>query len=34
MADMSPGETPDGAEQRLLPFTSKAFPLLEEYIPQ
>jgi EpsI family protein len=34
MADMLPGETPDGAEQRLLPFASKAFPRLEEYIPR
>jgi EpsI family protein len=34
MADMLPGETPDAAEQRLLPFTSQVFPLLNQYIPR
>ncbi len=34
MADMSPDETPNAAEQRLLPFTYKMFPLLDDYIPR
>jgi EpsI family protein len=29
-----PGETPDAAEQRLLPFAAKVTPLLGEYIPR
>jgi EpsI family protein len=29
-----PGETPDAAQQRILPFTSAVFPLLDEYIPR
>jgi exosortase D (VPLPA-CTERM-specific) len=32
--DMLPGESPDAAEQRLLPFTSTVFPLLDDYIPR
>jgi len=32
--DMLPGETPEAAEQRLLPFISTVFPLLNRYIPQ
>jgi len=32
--DMSPGESPDAAEQRLLPFTTDVFPLLDNYIPR
>lgn len=31
---MFPGETPAGAEQRLLPFTSDLVPLLDSYIPR
>jgi len=31
---MLPGETPEAAEQRLLPFISTVFPLLNRYIPQ
>jgi EpsI family protein len=31
---MFPGETPDAAEQRLLPFASTVFPLLNNYIPR
>ncbi|MGA8439160.1 MAG: exosortase C-terminal domain/associated protein EpsI [Candidatus Sulfotelmatobacter sp.] len=34
MADMLPDETPDAEEQRLVPFTSKVFPLLDAYIPR
>jgi exosortase D (VPLPA-CTERM-specific) len=33
-ADMLPGETPDAAEQRFLPFASVVFPLLDRYIPR
>jgi len=29
-----PGETPDAAQQRLLPFTSAVSPLLDNYIPR
>jgi EpsI family protein len=29
-----PGETPDAAQQRLLPFTSAVVPLLDNYIPR
>jgi len=32
--DMLPGETLDAAEQRLLPFASTVFPLLDDYIPR
>ena len=32
--DMLPGESPGAAEQRLLPFTSTVFPLLDDYIPR
>jgi EpsI family protein len=28
------GETPDAAQQRILPFTSAVFPLLNDYIPR
>ena len=31
---MLPGETPDAAQQRLLPFTSSVVPLLDQYIPR
>lgn len=31
---MLPGETPDVAESRLLPFTSSVVPLLDTYIPR
>ena len=31
---MFPGETPDAAQQRLLPFTSQIVPLLDNYIPR
>jgi EpsI family protein len=31
---MAPGETPEAAQQRLVPFTSDLFPLLDEYIPR
>lgn len=31
---MSPGETPDAAQQRILPFTSAVVPLLDNYIPR
>jgi EpsI family protein len=31
---MLPGETPEGAEQRLLPFTASVVPLLNSYIPR
>jgi EpsI family protein len=31
---MFPGETPDAAQQRLLPFTSTVVPLLDDYIPR
>jgi EpsI family protein len=31
---MFPGETPDAAQQRLLPFTSAVVPLLDDYIPR
>ena len=33
-ADMLPGETPDDAERRLLPFASDVVPLLNNYIPR
>jgi EpsI family protein len=33
-ADMFPGETPDAAEQRILPFASHVVPLLDDYIPR
>jgi EpsI family protein len=31
---MFPGETPDAAQQRILPFTSLVVPLLDDYIPR
>jgi len=31
---MFPGETPDAAQQRILPFTSAIVPLLDNYIPR
>jgi EpsI family protein len=31
---MSPGETADDAEQRILPFTADVIPLLDDYIPR
>ena len=31
---MLPGETPDAAEQRLLPFAAQVVPLLNQYIPR
>ncbi|HWW13918.1 MAG TPA: EpsI family protein [Candidatus Dormibacteraeota bacterium] len=31
---MFPGETPDAAQQRILPFTSTVIPLLDDYIPR
>jgi len=31
---MFPGETPDAAQQRILPFTSAVVPLLDDYIPK
>jgi len=31
---MFPGETPDAAQQRVLPFTSLVVPLLDDYIPR
>jgi EpsI family protein len=31
---MLPGETPDAAQQRILPFTSAVLPLLDNYIPR
>ena len=31
---MYPGETPDAAEQRLLPLASRVMPLLDDYIPR
>jgi len=31
---MHPGETPDAAQQRLLPFVSQVVPLLDSYIPR
>jgi len=31
---MFPGETPDAAERRILPFTSAVVPLLDDYIPR
>ena len=33
-ASMSPGETPEAAEQRLLPFAAEIVPLLDSYIPR
>lgn len=32
--NMLPGETPDAAEQRILPFAKAVFPLLNSYIPR
>ncbi len=32
--DMFPGETPDAAQQRVLPFASAVSPLLDDYIPR
>ncbi len=32
--DMFPGETPDTAQQRILPFASAVSPLLNDYIPR
>jgi EpsI family protein len=32
--DMLPGETPNAAEERIIPFTSAVFPLLNDYIPR
>jgi EpsI family protein len=32
--DMLPGETTDGAQQRLQPFTADVIPLLDTYIPR
>jgi EpsI family protein len=34
VTEMFPGETPDAAQQRLLPFTSAIIPLLDDYIPR
>lgn len=34
MADMLSNEAPEAAERRVLPFTSKVFPLLNDYIPR
>jgi EpsI family protein len=34
MTDMSPGETADAAQQRLLPFSREVGPLLDNYIPR
>ena len=31
---MLPGETPDAAQQRILPVTSTVVPLLDDYIPR
>jgi EpsI family protein len=31
---MGPGETPDAAQQRVLPFLSLVEPLLDQYIPK
>jgi EpsI family protein len=31
---MFPGESPDAAQQRLLPFTSVVLPLLDDYVPR
>jgi hypothetical protein len=31
---MFPGETPEAAQQRLLPFASQISPLLDNYIPR
>ncbi|MGA7818270.1 MAG: VPLPA-CTERM-specific exosortase XrtD [Candidatus Sulfotelmatobacter sp.] len=33
-ANMLPGETPDAAQQRIFPFASAIFPLLDSYIPR
>jgi EpsI family protein len=33
-ADMFPGETPDTAQQRVLPFASRIVPILNNYIPR
>ena len=34
VSDMFPGETPDAAQQRILPFASAVGPLLDDYIPR
>jgi len=34
VTDMLPGETPDAAQQRILPFASTVSPLLDDYIPR
>lgn len=34
VTDMFPGETPDAAQKRLLPFTTAIVPLLDDYIPR
>jgi EpsI family protein len=34
VTDMFPGESPDAAQQRLLPFTTAIVPLLDDYIPR
>jgi EpsI family protein len=34
VTEMFPGESPDEAQQRLLPFTSTIVPLLDDYIPR
>lgn len=31
---MNPGETPDAAEQRILPFASSIMPMLDNYVPR
>ena len=33
-SEMSPGETAEGAQQRLMPFTNSLLPLLNTYIPR
>ena len=33
-SNMFPGETPDAAQQRVLPFASAVSPLLDDYIPR
>ena len=34
VSPMSPGETPDAAQQRISPFTSAVVPILDNYIPR
>jgi EpsI family protein len=34
MIDMNPGETPEAAQKRILPFTARVVPLLDDYIPR